>query len=147
MQVLVVEDDAMLAHVLSEVLADDGHVVCGVASTVAEAVTLARRHRPDVGILDMQLRNGECGSDVADQLAQSGDLGQTGILYVTGGPDRVLHEARVGHACLGKPYRLTTLHEAIEIVRDIATAGATSRCLPRGLQLLAEAELRTPSAA
>lgn len=147
MQVLVVEDDVMLADFLSDALTDDGHVVCGVASTVAEAVALARRHRPDVGVLDMQLLGGERGSDVADQLAQSGDLGQTAILYVTGGADRVLREARVGHACLNKPYQLSALREALEIVRDIARDGSTSRPLPRGLQLLNKGEIPARSAA
>jgi DNA-binding response OmpR family regulator len=147
MQVLVVEDDVMLADFLAEVLTDDGHVVCGIASTVAEAVALARLHRPDVGILDMQLLDGERGSDIAEQLAQSGDLGQIGILYVTGGADRVLREAKVGHACLGKPYQLTALHESLEIVRDIARDGGTSRRLPRGLQLLHAADVHARSAA
>lgn len=147
MQVLVVEDDVMLADLLSEVLTDDGHVVCGVASTVAEAVALARRHRPDVGVLDMHLLGGESGSDVADQLAQSGDLGETAILYVTGGADRVLREARVGHACLSKPYQLSALREALEIVRDIVRDGGTARSLPRGLQLLHPEGVHARSAA
>jgi CheY-like chemotaxis protein len=147
MQVLVVEDDVMLADFLAEALTDCGHTVCGVASTVAEAVALARLHQPHVGIFDMQLLDGERGSDVADQLAQSDDLGQTGILYVTGGADRVLREARVGHACLSKPYQLSALREALEIVRDIACEGGTARQLPRGLQLLNTAEMPTRSAA
>ena len=147
MQVLIVEDDTMLADFLADALTDAGHVVCGVASTVAEAVALARRHRPDIGILDMHLLDGQRGSDVADELAQSGDLGQTGVLYVTGGVDRVLREARIGHACLAKPYQLSALYEALEIVRDIVRDGGTSRKLPRGLQLLRAADTRTRSAA
>jgi CheY-like chemotaxis protein len=141
MQVLVVEDDAMLADFLAEALTDDGHVVCGVASTVAEAVALARRHRPDVGVFDMQLQGGERGSDVADQLSDSGDLGHMGVLYVTGEAERVYREARVGHACLNKPYKFSALNEALEIVRDIALEGQTSRVAPRGLQLLHLAEM------
>jgi CheY-like chemotaxis protein len=136
MQVLIVEDDVMLADCLAEALLDDGHVVCGVASTVAEAVALARQYRPDIAILDMQLRGRERGSDIADQLTESGDLGQTGILYVTGEAERVLREARVGHACLNKPYTLATLGTALAIVHEISHEGGTSRALPRGLQLL-----------
>ena len=136
MRVLVVEDDLLLADVLAEALLCDGHVVCGVASTVAEAVTLARRHRPDVAVLDMQLRRGERGSDVAKQLADTDELGDIGILYVTGEVERVIQDARVGHAYLGKPYRLATMNAALEIVRDIATNGGTSHALPRGLKLM-----------
>jgi DNA-binding response OmpR family regulator len=147
MQILVVEDDVMLADCLAEALLDDGHEVCGVAATVAEALALARRHRPDVAILDMQLRGKERGSDIADQLAESGDLGDTGILYVTGETERVHQEARIGHACLNKPYGFATLRTALEIVREIALKGSTSRPLPRGLQLLHAVEMRPQAAA
>jgi CheY-like chemotaxis protein len=136
MQVLVAEDDLMLADCLADALQDNGHVVCGIASTVAEAVALARRYHPDVAVLDMQMRGRELGSDIADQLAKSGDLGTTGILYVTGEAERVHQEARVGHGCLNKPYSILALNAALEIVREIALEGRTSRPLPRGLQLL-----------
>jgi DNA-binding response OmpR family regulator len=136
MQVLVVEDDVMLADFLAEALVEDGHTVCGIASTVVQAVALAREHRPDIGIFDMQLLDGERGSDVADQLWASGDLGHTGVLYVTGEAERVHREARVGHACLSKPFAFNTLYQALQIVRDIAREGGTLRVLPRGMQLL-----------
>ena len=136
MQVLVVEDDAILADCLAEALLDNGHMVCGVAASVADAVDLARQHRPDVAIVDMHLRDKERGSDVADQLMESGDLGRTGILYVSGEAERVIREARIGHACLLKPFTLSTLDSALEIVREIACEGVTSRVLPRGLRLM-----------
>ena len=141
MQVLVVEDDAILADCLSEALLDNGHVVCGVASTVADAVGLARQHRPDVAIVDMHLRDRGRGSDIADQLTESGDLGLTGILYVSGEAERVIREARIGHACLLKPYTLSTLDTALAIVCEIAREGGTSRALPRGLRLMRPTEM------
>ena len=142
MQVLVVEDDVMVADCLAEALLEDGHEVCGIASTVAEA-GLARRHRPAVGIFDMQLRANERGSDIPDQLSASGDLGDMAILYVTGEAERVFQEARIGHACLNKPYTLAALGTALEIVRDIALKGDTFRALPRGLQLLHTGVMRS----
>lgn len=146
MQVLVVEDDVMLADCLAEALLGDGHVVCGIASTVAEAMMLTRLHRPDVAILDMHLGGEERGSDIADQLAQSGDLGKLGILYVTGEAERVHKEATVGHACLNKPYSFKALNAALEMVLEIAVEGRTSRPLPRGVQLLRPATLLRPEA-
>ncbi|HEY0182756.1 MAG TPA: response regulator [Rhodopila sp.] len=136
MQVLVVEDDLLLADCLAETLQFEGHFVCGIATTVAQGVALARQHHPDIGIFDMNLGGIERGSDVVIQLAASGDLRDTGILYVTGEPERVLAEVTVGHACLTKPYRFATLTAALEIVREVARDGGTSRPLPRGLQLL-----------
>jgi hypothetical protein len=49
-----------------------------------QALALVRRHRPAVGVFDMQLRANERGSDIADQLSDSGDPGEMAILYVTG---------------------------------------------------------------
>jgi DNA-binding response OmpR family regulator len=136
LDILIAEDDILLADFLVEELEEQGHVVCGIASSVAHAIELARLHRPHAGIFDMQLRDSECGSDIAQRLEELGELGQMAVLYVTGESDRVFHAATVGHACLNKPYRFSALKEALEIVRDIACEGATSRPLPGGLQLL-----------
>ncbi len=137
MKILVTDDDLMLADFLEEAVAEFGHTVCGVAGSVSEAVALARKHHPDVAIIDMQLAGAELGSDIVDQLVASGDLGQTGILYVTGeAADCVDREARFGHACLKKPYSLDTLETALAIVRDIAVGCQTSHTLPYGMRLL-----------
>ena len=136
MKILVAEDDVMLADCLAEFLKDEGHDVCGVAETVADAVTLARAHHPDLAILDMNMRRGERGSDIADQLAASGDLGHTGILYVTGSADQVYQHARFGHALLSKPCSMKALAAAMTIVQDIAITGSSQSPMPRGLRLL-----------
>jgi DNA-binding response OmpR family regulator len=141
MKVLITEDDVMLADFLEEAVVELGHTVCGVARNVGEAVGLARLHHPDIAILDMQLAGTELGSDIVDQLVESGDLGHTGILYVTGEADRVCREARFGHACLNKPYSLGTLEAALAIVRDIALECRTSHALPHGMELLLKAQM------
>ena len=139
--VLVAEDDVMLADCLEDGLVDEGHVVCGVAATIADAVALARVNRPDIAILDMQMRGNEFGSDIVDRLAASGDLGQMGILYISGETERVIRHARLGHACLNKPYTLEALSDALEMVGDLAVDGVTSRRLPHGLRLLQSAKM------
>lgn len=146
MKILVADDDVMIADCSAEALADEGHVVCGIAATVAEALALARLHQPDVAVLDMQLRGEERGTDIAHLFAEMADLRQMGILYVTGESSRVHREARAGHACLSKPYTATILIIALEIVYEIARSGSTSRALPRGMQLLRIAEV-SPQAA
>ncbi len=136
MKMLVVEDDLMLADSLADALLDDGHEVCGIASRVAEAVALARLHRPDVALLDMQLSKGEMGTDIVDRLAESNDLGCMGILYVTGGAGLVHQAAHHGHAILSKPYRLATLKAAIRAVAELARGHAMTGELPREVQIL-----------
>jgi DNA-binding response OmpR family regulator len=137
MRLVIVEDDLMLADFVEAALIEQGHDVCGIATNVACAVTMIRLHRPDIVILDMQLGKTELGTQVADQLAASGDLAEIAILYVTGGIERVMREARFGQACLSKPYSLDTLASSLMITQMMAQdPGWIPQDLPRGLQLL-----------
>jgi DNA-binding response OmpR family regulator len=57
-RVLVVEDDFFVAHDLLEALDAAGAAVIGPAASVAEALDLATRgRRPDLALLDLNLRN------------------------------------------------------------------------------------------
>src|SRR3954462_9634135 len=58
LRVLVVEDDALIAMLLTELLAGMGHDVCATAATEAEAVIAATRYRPDLMIVDAGLASG-----------------------------------------------------------------------------------------
>lgn len=140
MKILVVEDDGMLAGFLEDALLDIGHSVCGIVGRVDDAVRLVREHRPDIALLDMQLRGGEFGTDVADRLATTDDLAGLGILYVSGETDRVHRQARFGHACLNKPYSLDTLATALTIVRQVANGSPWSDAVPYGIEMIAQPE-------
>src|SRR5436853_3517200 len=50
LRVLVVEDDALIAMLLTEMLAGMGHDVCATAATEADAVSAATRYDPDLMI-------------------------------------------------------------------------------------------------
>src|SRR2546421_13067638 len=62
LRVLVIEDDALIAMLLAELLACMGHDVCATAATEAEAVSGAGRCRPGLMILDAGLGRGSGGS-------------------------------------------------------------------------------------
>ena len=131
LKVLIVEDDLMLADFAEEILVEQGYEVSGIARTVAEAVALARRSRPDLLILDLRLADGGLGTEVAAQLPP---LGRTGILYVTGNMSQValIH----GDACLAKPYRSVDLLRSLEIVAGIVATGKAQPPFPQGFHLL-----------
>ncbi len=136
MQILLAEDDLMLVDFLVEALSELGHEVCGVGAMVNDTVALVRLHRPDVVILDMHLARQELGTEVASRLAEAGELGRTGVLYITGEGDLASREAGFGHACLNKPFGLLALETAILIVHDLARDGTTVLKPPPGLCLL-----------
>ena len=67
-QVLIVEDEVLLAVELEHVLEDAGHHVVGHAMEAAEAISLAGQHRPDLALVDVHLQDGPTGVDAARAL-------------------------------------------------------------------------------
>ena len=131
-KVLIAEDDLMIADMAEDVLVEHGYEVCGIARTVAQAVALGRRHKPDLAIIDVRMANGDRGIEVADQLA---DLDRLAILYVTGNVSSVLTGAR-GHGCLAKPYRFADLLRSLEIVAELGATGKATPPFPDGFRAL-----------
>jgi DNA-binding response OmpR family regulator len=130
-RVLIVEDDFMLADFAEEILVENGYEVSGIARTVAEAVALAQRSRPDLVMLDLRLADGGLGTDVAAQVLP---LGRPGVLYVTGNVSQVA--LICGDACLAKPYRSVDLIRGLEIVAEIVATGKAQPPFPQGFKLL-----------
>jgi CheY-like chemotaxis protein len=58
LRVLLIEDNALIAVLLAEQLAEMGHDVCATAATEADAVTAASRYKPDLMIVDAGLGGG-----------------------------------------------------------------------------------------
>jgi DNA-binding NarL/FixJ family response regulator len=67
-RILVIDDNADFRGALGHVLDTDRYVVIAGAETGARGVQLAREHKPDLVIVDVQLPDTD-GFDVAEQLA------------------------------------------------------------------------------
>lgn len=74
-KVIIAEDDLLIADLLEDVLVEAGYEVCGLASTVLEAVDLCNRHQPDLAVIDVRLAAGGWGTDVASGIKTRGKLG------------------------------------------------------------------------
>jgi len=133
LNVLIAEDDLLIADMAEEVLVEHGYNVCGIARTVAEALALAWQHKPDLAILDVRLANGDLGTQIAAELA---GLTQLGILYVTANVSAVTRAAVHGHACLAKPYRTGDLLRSLEIVTEMIDTGTASPPFPSNFHVL-----------
>src|SRR4051812_8379907 len=55
LKVLVIEDDALIAMSISQIVTHMGHEVCGVAQTTREALARDRTSRPDLIVADVRL--------------------------------------------------------------------------------------------
>ncbi|MBB4199449.1 hypothetical protein CCR94_01650 [Rhodoblastus sphagnicola] len=136
LKVLIVEDNLMIADLERDLLVHYGYEVCGVATTVAEAVALGLRHKPDLALIDLCLADGGRGTEVAIRLHA---VGRIGVLFVTAGVASAGMGEAGGEACLGKPYDVDDLLRGLEIVAEIVATGAAAPPFPRELQLLRRA--------
>jgi CheY-like chemotaxis protein len=114
MRILVVEDEALLAMHLEDLIATLGHESCGAVADAAGAIALAERTRPDLVLMDLALAGGDDGREVARELRMRLGLPS---LFVTGNPD--LLDTPEGRAAepigvVGKPFRDEDIAAAIE---------------------------------
>ena len=66
--VLIVEDDARLSRMLTDVVKAGGHAILAAAATVAQAIEVLNEGRPDVAVLDLRLKCDELSYPVAREL-------------------------------------------------------------------------------
>jgi DNA-binding response OmpR family regulator len=113
LQILVVEDDSLIAMLLVETLAEMGHGVCGVETTESGAVTAALRCRPDLIIVDAQLIEGN-GVSAVDEILSTGFIPH---LFISGDIKKVL-ALRPAAVAIEKPFRDSELDHAIRRALD-----------------------------
>ena len=114
--VLIVEDEALIAADLEMLLEDNGYEVVSWATNIAEAVRAAEFSRPAIAIVDIQLRGGDDGIALAEDLHRRY---ATDIIFVTAqaDPSTVARARQVPHrAYINKPYSEKILLEALEYV-------------------------------
>lgn len=114
-RIVIVEDDALVAMDLADLLIAMGHDVCGIASTEADAVAAAIRWVPNLMIVDSNLAEGSGVAAMRQILAR----GFVPHLYVTGDPVRLLQLAQDA-VVIAKPFNMLAL------ANGIAKAGRVS---------------------
>ena len=110
LRVLVVEDDALIAMLLSELLAGMGHDVCATAASEAEAVIAATRYDPDLMIVDARLGRGS-GVSAVEQILRAGPVAH---VFVSGDVESV-RRRRPDAIVVRKPFREAELARAIDL--------------------------------
>jgi CheY-like chemotaxis protein len=111
-RVMVIEDEAIIAMDIVDIVTQIGHSVTGIARTRSEAVTLAARERPDLILADIQLADNSSGIDaVNDILGQFDDIP---VIFITAFPERLLTGVRPEPAFLiTKPFSEDQVRSAV----------------------------------
>jgi CheY-like chemotaxis protein/DNA-directed RNA polymerase specialized sigma24 family protein len=110
--VMVIEDEAIIAMDIADIVRGMGHRVTGIARTHAAAVALASRERPDLILADIQLADNSSGIDAVNEiLSQFDDLP---VIFITAFPERLLTGERPEPAFLiTKPYAEEQVRSAV----------------------------------
>lgn len=102
-RVLIVEDDAIQAEDLEDMLLHKGYEVCGHARSAVGAFYLAKTRRPEVVVMDVRLAGSQDGIDAAKLIQTEHPCGVVFLTAHTDGRTRERMGALAPAAILFKP--------------------------------------------
>jgi len=105
--ILIIEDEALIALDLENIIENLGHRSIGIARTRAEAIALSKTKRPGLILADIQLADGSSGLEAVNDLL---DTFEVPVIFITAYPERFLTGERPEPAFLvSKPYQKSTV--------------------------------------
>lgn len=113
--ILIVEDEFIVANDLRIMLQKAGYTVCGIAPSVTKALDLIKAKQPDWILLDIFLQGAKTGIDLAGQLSEMG----IPFIYISANTNQAILEAAKAtepYGFLVKPFR----EKDLLIMLDIA---------------------------
>jgi DNA-directed RNA polymerase specialized sigma24 family protein len=125
--VLIIEDEPLVAMDLESIVTSLGHRVTGMARTHTEAVAAVEQHRPGLVLADIQLADGSSGLHAVNEILQSKDLP---VIFITAFPERLLTGSRPEPIFLiTKPFKVDAVKAIISQVLffDTKTQAAPRR--------------------
>lgn len=121
--VLIIEDEPIIALDLQSIAEKMGHNVVGIARTRDEAVNLAREHNPKLVLADIQLADDSSGIDAAQDILE---FAAVPVIFITAYPERLLTGKKPEPTYLvTKPFMPETV--AATISQALFFAGDSSR--------------------
>ncbi|HEV2336532.1 MAG TPA: response regulator [Stellaceae bacterium] len=119
MSILIVEDEALIASYIEEVLGESGFGVAGLAASGREALSLAAEHHPALALVDIRLTGPIDGIELACRLRQEFDVPS---IFLSGLVDAAtIERARAARPLgfLAKPFRPSQVFNAIQRALDL----------------------------
>ena len=132
LSVLIVEDEVLLAAELSYLVEEVGCRDVGHAMSSDEAMALAAALRPDLALVDVHLRDGPTGIDVARRIAD--DCGGV-ALFMTANVKRLPEDLAGACGVIGKPYSEHGVKTALTFLKVCLRDGVAPGLPPAGFQL------------
>ncbi|MBM3640659.1 MAG: response regulator [Alphaproteobacteria bacterium] len=128
--VLIIEDEPLIAHDLRSIVEELGHRVVGMPRTHGEAVAAIQESNPGLILADIQLADGSSGLDAVNEILNSLSIP---VIFVTAYPERFLTGEPPEPAFLiAKPFNVESLKAVIsQALFFDRRAGRRERTEPR----------------
>lgn len=110
-RVLIIEDEAIIALDLENLVNELGHRVVGIATTRDDAIRMAHQRRPQLVLTDIKLADGSSGVDAAMAILKEMDVP---VVFITAYPEFLLTGQRPEPIYLvTKPFSRDTVRATI----------------------------------
>lgn len=110
-EVLIIEDEPIIAADIEGLVEDLGHGIVGIAATHKEAVKIATSTKPGLILADVQLADGSSGIEAVGEILSHYDLP---VIFITAFPERLLTGMEKEPTYLiSKPFRPDNVKAAI----------------------------------
>jgi len=86
-EIMIIEDEPVIAMDIRQLVEDLGHKVSGVARTHAEALELYHKSSPKMILADIQLADGSSGIDAVNDILKTDTIP---VIFITAFPERLL---------------------------------------------------------
>jgi two-component system, response regulator PdtaR len=109
--ILIIEDNPIIAMDLSWMLEDLGHHICGTADTAIKGIEECAHTRPDLVMVDLNLADGRTGLTLVNTLAE---LRIPSV--IVSGETHTLPPTTWAKAVVSKPFDEALIAEALAVV-------------------------------
>ncbi len=113
--ILIVEDESIVAKDIQHSLKKLGYIVVGICSTGEDAIKTVEEVKPDLVLMDIMLKGEMSGIEAAGQIREKFNIP---IIYLTAYADEsTLNKAKVSepYGYIIKPFKEIDLHTSIEM--------------------------------
>lgn len=117
-KILIVEDEMIIGANISLQLSKLGYDVTGIVSKGEEAISHVKQNRPDIVLMDIQLKGAIDGIQTVSKMHQEMDIP---VIYLTASTDEENFDRAKStnpYAFISKPFKKLDLQHAIELTID-----------------------------
>lgn len=113
-KILIVEDNGPIVGFMNEILTNEGYCIIDIVATGREAIEIALDTRPDIILMDINLRGDMDGISAYDRIRETVEIP---VVYVSAYDDEHVMARAKQHHCAGyivKPFKIEQLITSIE---------------------------------